>query len=302
MTETKKVWLAKPRGFCAGVRAALDTVNSALRCGGPLYVLHEIVHNDFVVGELRGRGAVFIESLEQAPPGARLAFSAHGVSAAVEAEAAKRGLIVTDATCPRVKKTHRKAARLEEEGRFIVVIGNNKHPETAGIVGRLKNLCAVIESPADIERLAQTQGLAGRKAACITQSTLSADDVRDTVERLRRIFTDITGGSDICRATQNRQNAIKLVAERADVTFVIGSPKSSNSNRLREVAEKSGKPAFLLNSAADLRDSMLAGALSAGVSAGASAPESLVQDLLDALKSKGFTDITEVSAPGGGDE
>ena len=286
-----EVILANPRGFCAGVDRAIEIVERALaRHGAPIYVRHEIVHNRFVVDGLRAKGAVFVEELAEVPPGATVVFSAHGVSKAVQREAAERGLRVFDATCPLVTKVHIELARRRAENREVVMIGHRGHPEVEGTMGQSEDGIYLVESVADAE------GLEVRDAASlayVTQTTLSVDDAAAIVAALRRRFPEIIGPrkDDICYATQNRQDAVKLMAPQTDVVVVVGSPNSSNSNRLREVAANMGVPAYMVDNAADLDPAWLAGKRRVGVTAGASAPEVLVQEVIERLRALGATRV-----------
>jgi len=277
----KKIFLIHPRGFCAGVRRALDTVNRVLELyKAPVYVFHEIVHNDYVVESLIDRGVVFVEQLAEIPVGAPLIFSAHGVPVKMEQEAVERGLNVIDATCPLVKRIHKKAISYEQKGFSIILIGHRHHPEIIGTAGQLQDSSLIIESPSDV---ASMQIPGPDKIVYLTQTTWCVDDIEQIVRALKQRFPEIAGGGDICYATQNRQQAVKVLAGHCDVVFVLGSPKSSNSNRLREAAEKCGTAAYLLNSVADITGEMLAGRTAVGVTAAASAPEILVQELIGYL-------------------
>jgi 4-hydroxy-3-methylbut-2-enyl diphosphate reductase len=285
------VMLAQPRGFCAGVDRAIEIVERALLLkGAPIYVRHEIVHNTHVVADLRAKGAVFVDSLDEVPAGGTVIFSAHGVSKAVEREAAERGLLVFDATCPLVTKVHVEVAKLRAAGRDIVMIGHEGHPEVEGTMGQAEGGMYLVETVQDVERLAPARPDA---LAFVTQTTLSMDDAAEVVAALKRRFPTIVEPkkADICYATQNRQNAVKLMAPRVDVVIVIGSQSSSNSNRLREVAERFGVPAYLVDSAVDLDPAWIAGKARVGVTAGASAPELLVKDLVDRLLALGAKSV-----------
>ncbi|MCC6611524.1 MAG: 4-hydroxy-3-methylbut-2-enyl diphosphate reductase [Burkholderiales bacterium] len=282
-----EIILANPRGFCAGVDRAIEIVEHALeRHGAPIYVRHEIVHNRFVVDRLRAKGAVFVEALAEVPPGATVIFSAHGVSKAVQKEAAARGLRVFDATCPLVTKVHVELAKRRAEAREVVMIGHRGHPEVEGTMGQSTGGMHLVENVGDVARLVVRDP---EKLAYVTQTTLSVDDAAAIVAALRRRFPEIIGPKkdDICYATQNRQDAVKLLAREADLVIVVGSPNSSNSNRLREVAQNMGVPAYMVDDAADLRAEWLEGKRRVGVTAGASAPEVLVQDVIDRLKALG---------------
>jgi 4-hydroxy-3-methylbut-2-enyl diphosphate reductase len=285
------VMLAQPRGFCAGVDRAIEIVERALLLkGAPIYVRHEIVHNTHVVADLRAKGAVFVDSLDEVPAGGTVIFSAHGVSKAVEREAAERGLLVFDATCPLVTKVHVEVAKLRAAGRDIVMIGHEGHPEVEGTMGQAEGGMYLVETVQDVERLAPARPDA---LAFVTQTTLSMDDAAEVVAALKRRFPTIVEPkkADICYATQNRQDAVKLMAPRVDVVIVIGSQSSSNSNRLREVAERFGVPAYLVDSAVDLDPAWIAGKARVGVTAGASAPELLVKDLVDRLLALGAKSV-----------
>lgn len=284
-TPTLRILLAEPRGFCAGVDRAVSIVLRALeKFGAPLYVRHEIVHNRTVVDTLKAKGAVFVEELDQVPDGATVIFSAHGVSKAVEAEASRRPLKVLDATCPLVSKVHREAERLEEEGYRTILIGHQGHPEVVGTMGQLPD--GAIEVVSKVDEIADLPGDPQAPAAYITQTTLSVDETVDVVQALNARFPGIKGPDrdDICYATQSRQNAVKALADKSDLVLVLGAPNSSNSNRLREVAERAGCPAKLIESAADVEEAWLDGVKTLGITAGASAPETLVSELLEALK------------------
>ena len=286
-----EVILANPRGFCAGVDRAIEIVEKALeRFGAPIYVRHEIVHNRFVVEGLRAKGAVFVEELAEVPPGATVVFSAHGVSKAVQRDAEVRGLNVFDATCPLVTKVHVELARRRAEDREVVMIGHRGHPEVEGTMGQAEGGMYLVENVADVARL-EVRNPAN--IAYVTQTTLSVDDAAAIVEALRRRFPGIIGPrrDDICYATQNRQDAVKLLAPQTDVVIVVGSPNSSNSNRLREVAANMGVPAFMVDSATDLEPAWLVGKRRVGVTAGASAPEVLVQEVIERLRSLGATSV-----------
>jgi 4-hydroxy-3-methylbut-2-enyl diphosphate reductase len=294
-----QVLLANPRGFCAGVDRAIEIVERALEAfGAPIYVRHEIVHNRFVVESLRAKGAVFVDELAEVPSGATAVFSAHGVSQAVRAEARERHLRVFDATCPLVTKVHIEVARHCKAGRDVVLIGHAGHPEVEGTMGQWDATIArgdifLVESVEDVARLELNH--AGH-VSFVTQTTLSVDETRDIIAALRARFPAIEGPrrDDICYATQNRQDAVRRLAERCDVVFVLGSPNSSNSNRLRELSEKQGVPAYLIDGAQDIRSEWLAGKTRVGVTAGASAPESLVQGVVARLREHGASDVSEL--------
>lgn len=283
--------LANPRGFCAGVDRAIDIVNRALDVhGAPIYVRHEVVHNKFVVDTLRERGAVFVEELDEVPADAIVIFSAHGVSKSVQNEAKRRDLKVFDATCPLVTKVHIEVLKYSREGSGCVLIGHAGHPEVEGTMGQFDDSFGgriyLVEDVADVASL---EVLDPEALAYVTQTTLSMDDTAKVIEALRQRFPAIRGPrkNDICYATQNRQDAIKQLALENDLVLVVGSPNSSNSNRLRELAERCGSEAFLIDSAQDIDPKWLDGKTAIGISAGASAPEVLVQDVLAHLKSLG---------------
>jgi 4-hydroxy-3-methylbut-2-en-1-yl diphosphate reductase len=283
--------LAQPRGFCAGVDRAIAIVERALEIhGAPIYVRHEIVHNDHVVSELRKKGAVFIEELHEVPDDSTLIFSAHGVSRAVRSEAAQRGLQLFDATCPLVTKVHIEVAKLRRDEFEIIMIGHAGHPEVEGTMGQADDGIYLVEDLADIDGLQVKQP---DKLAYVTQTTLSVDDCQDIIQALKKRFPAIAEPKkqDICYATQNRQDAVKFMAPQCDLVLVIGSPTSSNSNRLREVAEKLGSEARLIGSADELDPAWLQGKKRVGVTAGASAPEVLVQALITRLKDLGVRTV-----------
>ncbi|HRK56316.1 MAG TPA: 4-hydroxy-3-methylbut-2-enyl diphosphate reductase [Burkholderiaceae bacterium] len=281
------VVLAQPRGFCAGVDRAIEIVQRALQIhGAPIYVRHEIVHNTFVVQSLRDQGAVFVDELDEVPSGATVVFSAHGVSKDVRAQAQARGLRVFDATCPLVTKVHVEVAKLRSQARDIVMIGHAGHPEVEGTLGQASEGMYLVETVQDVERLQVRDPAA---LAYVTQTTLSVDDAAAVVAALKQRFPQIVEPkkSDICYATQNRQDAVKVMAPQVDVVLVIGSPSSSNSNRLREVAQRFGVPAYLVDDAQALQPEWLAGKARVGITAGASAPEVLVEGLIERLKALG---------------
>jgi 4-hydroxy-3-methylbut-2-en-1-yl diphosphate reductase len=282
-----EVLLAQPRGFCAGVDRAIEIVERALVThGAPIYVRHEIVHNTYVVNDLRAKGAVFVRELDEVPAGGTVVFSAHGVSKAVQQEAASRGLRVFDATCPLVTKVHVEVSKMHAAGYEIVMIGHQGHPEVEGTMGQLTAGMHLVETIADVDKL---QVRDPERVAYVTQTTLSLDDAAAIIEALKRRFPGIAEPkrADICYATQNRQDAVKFMAPQVDIVIVVGSPNSSNSNRLREVAERFGVPAFLVDTAAQLDPAWFEGRRRIGVTAGASAPEVLVEELLSALKAMG---------------
>jgi 4-hydroxy-3-methylbut-2-enyl diphosphate reductase len=289
-----QVVLANPRGFCAGVDRAIEIVERALAIhGAPIYVRHEVVHNKFVVEDLKAKGAVFVENLEEVPQGSIVIFSAHGVSRAVRRQAAARNLKVFDATCPLVTKVHIEVAKMREQGREIVMIGHAGHPEVEGTMGQSAEGMYLVEGPEDVARLTVKDET---RLAFVTQTTLSVDDAKLTIEALRKRFPAIVGPKkdDICYATQNRQDAVKLLAKQCDVVIVVGSPNSSNSNRLREVAENQGVAAHMVDNAAQLKAEWVAGRQRIGVTAGASAPEVLVRQVVDRLKQLGAERVTEL--------
>jgi 4-hydroxy-3-methylbut-2-enyl diphosphate reductase len=285
------VLLAQPRGFCAGVDRAIEIVERAIALhGAPIYVRHEIVHNTYVVNDLRGKGAVFVDALDEVPAGSTVIFSAHGVSRAVQDEARERGLNVFDATCPLVTKVHVEVAKMRAQGLEIVMVGHAGHPEVEGTMGQSDAGMHLVETVEDVQRLVVRDPL---RLAYVTQTTLSLDDAAAVVAALKARFPQIEGPkkADICYATQNRQDAVKFMAPQVDVVIVIGSQSSSNSNRLREVAQRHGVPAYLVDSADDLDPSWIAGKARVGVTAGASAPELLVSQLLERLKSLGARSV-----------
>ncbi len=290
-----QVLLAKPRGFCAGVDRAIEIVERALRIhGAPIYVRHEVVHNKFVVGDLRSKGAVFVEDLSEVPPGNTVIFSAHGVSRAVRHEAEARGLKVFDATCPLVTKVHVEVAKMRAQGREIVMIGHAGHPEVEGTMGQAQGGMYLVETPGDVAGLNVADAA---NLAFVTQTTLSVDDASQIIAALRARFPKIVGPKkdDICYATQNRQDAIKALARQCEVVIVVGSPNSSNSNRLREVAANQGVTAYMVDNARELKAEWVAGKARIGVTAGASAPEVLVQEVVERLQALGATEVLELS-------
>ncbi len=290
----QEILLAEPRGFCAGVDRAIDIVERALaKFGAPIYVRHEIVHNTFVVNDLKAKGAIFIEDLADVPPGATLVFSAHGVSKAVQQEAQDRGFHVFDATCPLVTKVHIEVAKLAKEGYEFIMIGHKGHPEVEGTMGQLDHGIHLVEDVADVAKVqpAQTERL-----AVVTQTTLSVDDAAEIKEAVKRRFPTVREPKqqDICYATQNRQDAVKLLSRDVDVMIVVGSPTSSNSNRLAELARKLGVESYMVDSAAELQPAWLAGKDRVGLTAGASAPELLVQDVIDRIKALGAVSVRKM--------
>lgn len=293
------IQLANPRGFCAGVDRAIDIVNRALEVfGSPIYVRHEVVHNKFVVEDLRERGAIFVEELHEVPDDCIVIFSAHGVSKAVRREADQRCLKVFDATCPLVTKVHMEVAKYSIEGRECILIGHAGHPEVEGTMGQYDRRAG--GGIYLVEDEAQAAGLEVKnpqKLSYVTQTTLSMDDTARVIEALRKRFPAIEGPrkDDICYATQNRQDAVKQLAAKCDLVLVVGSPNSSNSNRLRELAERMGAQAYLLDGVEDIDPAWLAGKSRIGVTAGASAPEILVQEVIDGLRDMGATAPVEVA-------
>ena len=288
-----EVLLAEPRGFCAGVDRAIEIVERALtRFGRPIYVRHEIVHNTFVVDDLKSKGAIFIEDLADVPPGATLVFSAHGVSQAVRREAAARGFQVFDATCPLVTKVHVEVAKLAKEGYEFIMIGHKGHPEVEGTMGQLSQGIYLVEDTAEVAGVKPR----GDKLAVVTQTTLSVDDAAAILAEVKRRFPHVREPKrqDICYATQNRQDAVKLMAPGVDVVIVVGSPTSSNSNRLRELAQRLGTPAYMVDSAADLLREWFEGRSRVGLTAGASAPDVLVQDVIARLREFGALSIRKM--------
>ena len=290
----KTIMLANPRGFCAGVDRAINIVERALELfGAPIYVRHEVVHNKFVVDNLRAKGAVFIEELADVPPGATLIYSAHGVSKAVQQEAVERGFRVFDATCPLVTKVHREVARLDEHGYQIIMIGHAGHPEVEGTMGQLPpGSMLLVETAADVAALEVRNP---DKLAHVSQTTLSIDETKEIIVALRARFPNIRSPhkEDICYATTNRQEAVKQLAAASDVVVVVGSPNSSNSNRLREVAAQHGVDAYMVDNAGYLKKEWFAGKERVGITAGASAPEVLVQEVVDTVHGWGFETVRE---------
>jgi len=290
-----QVYLANPRGFCAGVDRAIEIVERALELfGAPIYVRHEVVHNRFVVDDLRSKGAVFVDELGQVPSGATVIFSAHGVSRAVQEEAAQRGLKVFDATCPLVTKVHMEVVRHRHSGTECVLIGHAGHPEVEGTMGQAQGGMYLIESVEDVAKLKPSDEA---NLAYVTQTTLSMDDTAKIVAALRARFPNIKGPrkDDICYATQNRQDAVKALARTVEVMLVVGSPNSSNSNRLREVAQGQGVRAYMIDGPEDIRREWLAGAQKVGLTAGASAPELLVQLVVERLRRWGASVVDETA-------
>ena len=290
----QEILLAEPRGFCAGVDRAIDIVERALaKFGAPIYVRHEIVHNTFVVNDLKSKGAIFIEDLAEVPPGATLVFSAHGVSKAVQLEAQERGFHVFDATCPLVSKVHMEVAKLAKDGYEFIMIGHKGHPEVEGTMGQLDHGIHLVEDTADVAGVqpAQTERL-----AVVTQTTLSVDDAAEIMKAVKQRFPKIREPKqqDICYATQNRQDAVKIMSRDVDVVIVVGSPTSSNSNRLAELARKLGVPSYMVDSPSELKAEWLEGKTRVGLTAGASAPEVLVQEAIERIKALGALSVRKM--------
>jgi len=288
------VLLAEPRGFCAGVDRAIEIVERAIqRFGTPIYVRHEIVHNTYVVNDLKARGAVFIEDLADVPPGATLVFSAHGVSRQVRDEAAARGFQVFDATCPLVSKVHVEVAKLAKEGFEFIMIGHKGHPEVEGTMGQLSHGIYLVEDIADVAHVQPR----GQQLAVVTQTTLSVDDAAGILAEVKRRFPHVREPKqqDICYATQNRQDAVKIMAPQVDIVIVVGSPTSSNSNRLRELAQRLGTPSHMVDAADDLQPDWFVGRPRVGLTAGASAPDILVQQVIARLKSLGALSVRRMA-------
>jgi 4-hydroxy-3-methylbut-2-enyl diphosphate reductase len=287
-----RVILAQPRGFCAGVVRAIEIVERALgKNGAPVYVRHEIVHNKSVVESLKAKGARFVENIDDVPPGALTVFSAHGVSKAVEQEAAVRNLPVLDATCPLVTKVHNQGKRYVAQGRTLILIGHAGHPEVEGTMGQISKPVILVQNEADVEKLELP---ADAPVAYVTQTTLSVDDTRSIIAALQRRFPDLVGPDtrDICYATQNRQAAVRELSAHVDVLLVVGAKNSSNSNRLREIGEEAGIPSYLIANGAELSPEYVRGATAVGITAGASAPDVLVEDVIDALRRLGPVEVT----------
>ncbi|MFZ6727070.1 4-hydroxy-3-methylbut-2-enyl diphosphate reductase [Undibacterium sp. MH2W] len=287
----KEILLAQPRGFCAGVDRAIEIVERALKqFGAPIYVRHEIVHNAYVVSDLKSKGAIFIENLEDVPAGNTLIFSAHGVSQAVRKEADARGVTVFDATCPLVTKVHMEVVKMRREGREIIMIGHDGHPEVEGTMGQSEDGMYLVETVADVAHLEVKNP---EMLAYVSQTTLSVDDTAEIIEALKQRFPQISEPKkgDICYATTNRQEAVKFMAPQVELVIVVGSPNSSNSNRLREVAEKMGATAYMVDNATMIDAAWLEGVQRVGVTAGASAPEVLVQEVIDRLRELGARSV-----------
>ncbi len=292
-TLIDEVLLAEPRGFCAGVDRAIEIVERALaRFGAPIYVRHEIVHNTYVVDDLKSKGAIFIEDLSLVPPGATLVFSAHGVSQAVRVEAAARGFQVFDATCPLVTKVHVEVAKLAKEGYEFIMIGHKGHPEVEGTMGQLSDGIYLVEETPDVAGVQPR----GDKLAVVTQTTLSVDDAAKILAEVKRRFPHVREPKkqDICYATQNRQDAVKIMAPAVDVVIVVGSPSSSNSNRLRELAQRLGADAYMVEGAADLQPDWFSPGCRVGLTAGASAPDVVVQGVITQLRQLGAVSIRKM--------
>ncbi|WP_018506479.1 4-hydroxy-3-methylbut-2-enyl diphosphate reductase [Thiobacillus thioparus] len=292
---TPTILLANPRGFCAGVDRAIAIVERALeKFGAPIYVRHEVVHNTFVVNDLKAKGAIFVEELAEVPAGATVIFSAHGVSQAVRVEAEARGLNVFDATCPLVTKVHVEVSKMRKKGFEIVMIGHKGHPEVEGTLGQSNGGMYLVETPEDVAALQVSDP---DKLAYVTQTTLSVDDAARVVDALRARFPHITGPKkdDICYATQNRQDAVKALAPQCDVVIVVGSPTSSNSNRLREVARNLGVTAYMVDNASEINPQWIVGKQRVGVTAGASAPEVLVREVVARLGQLGAGEIENLA-------
>jgi 4-hydroxy-3-methylbut-2-enyl diphosphate reductase len=290
----KEILLAQPRGFCAGVDRAIEIVERALaQFGAPVYVRHEIVHNAYVVEDLRAKGAIFIEDLADAPAGSHLVFSAHGVSRAIKAEAESRGLKVFDATCPLVTKVHVEVAKMRDEDREIIMIGHHGHPEVEGTMGQSEAGMYLVETVDDVQKL---EVKSPDRLAYVSQTTLSVDDTAEIIDALRARFPQIAEPKkgDICYATTNRQHAVKMMAPQVDLVIVVGSPSSSNSNRLREVAQKNGVESYMVDNATQIDPAWVEGKQRIGVTAGASAPEILVEEVVATLKSLGVKSVREL--------
>ncbi len=294
LNSKAEVILAEPRGFCAGVDRAIEIVERALeKFGAPIYVRHEIVHNTYVVNDLKTKGAIFIEELSDVPPGSTLVFSAHGVSKAVQHEANERGFQIFDATCPLVTKVHVEVAKLHKEGYEFIMIGHKGHPEVEGTMGQLDDGIHLVEDVADVARVQPRQT---DKLAVVTQTTLSMDDAAEIALAVRARFPHVREPKqqDICYATQNRQDAVKVMSPQVDIVIVVGSPTSSNSNRLREVAQKLGTESYMVDSAEELQTSWFAGKTRVGLTAGASAPEILVRQVMERIKALGAVSVRKM--------
>ncbi len=290
----QEILLAEPRGFCAGVDRAIEIVERALiKFGAPIYVRHEIVHNTYVVNDLKDKGAIFIEELDDVPPGATLVFSAHGVSRAVQDEARARGFQIFDATCPLVTKVHVEVAKLHKEGYEFIMIGHKGHPEVEGTMGQLDSGIHLVEDVADVARIQPGQT---RLLAVVTQTTLSVDDAAEISATVKARFPTVRAPKqqDICYATQNRQDAVKVMSPQVDILIVVGSPTSSNSNRLRELAAKLGTDAYMVDDASELQESWFEGRSRVGLTAGASAPDVLVRQVIDRLRAMGAVSVRKM--------
>jgi 4-hydroxy-3-methylbut-2-enyl diphosphate reductase len=293
-TGLEEVLLAEPRGFCAGVDRAIEIVERAIRkFGAPIYVRHEIVHNTYVVNDLKAKGAIFIEDLADVPPGATLVFSAHGVSKAVEQEARDRGFEIFDATCPLVTKVHVEVAKLAKEGYEFIMIGHKGHPEVEGTMGQLSSGIHLVEDVGDVAKVSPAQT---SRLAVVTQTTLSVDDAAEIAAAVRARFPEVREPKqqDICYATQNRQDAVKIMSPQVDLVIVVGSPTSSNSNRLRELAQRLGTESYMVDSAAELKPEWFDGKTRVGLTAGASAPEVLVHEVIDRIKALGAVSVRKM--------
>jgi 4-hydroxy-3-methylbut-2-enyl diphosphate reductase len=294
-TGPAEILLAEPRGFCAGVDRAIEIVEHALiKFGAPIYVRHEIVHNTFVVNDLKAKGAIFIEDLADVPPGSTLVFSAHGVSKAIQDEAVRRGFSIYDATCPLVSKVHVEVAKLAREGYEFLMIGHKGHPEVEGTMGQLDQGIHLVEDVADVARVQPVQT---ERLAVVTQTTLSVDDAAEIMAAVIARFPSVRRPKqqDICYATQNRQDAVKVMSRQVDVVIVVGSPTSSNSNRLTEVARKLGVPAYMVDTASELQPQWLEGRIRVGLTAGASAPEVLVQEVIERIRALGAVAVRRMN-------
>jgi 4-hydroxy-3-methylbut-2-enyl diphosphate reductase len=293
-SHPQEILLAEPRGFCAGVDRAIEIVERALiKFGAPIYVRHEIVHNTYVVNDLKDKGAIFIEELDDVPPGATLVFSAHGVSRAVQDEARARGFQIFDATCPLVTKVHVEVAKLHKEGYEFIMIGHKGHPEVEGTMGQLDSGIHLVEDIADVARIQPSQT---RLLAVVTQTTLSVDDAAEISAAVKARFPNVRAPKqqDICYATQNRQDAVKVMSPQVDILIVVGSPTSSNSNRLRELAAKLGTDAYMVDDASELQESWFEGRHRVGLTAGASAPDVLVRQVIDRLRAMGAVSVRKM--------
>ena len=289
-----EILLAEPRGFCAGVDRAIEIVETALtKFGRPIYVRHEIVHNTFVVDNLKAKGAIFIEALDDVPPGATLVFSAHGVSRAIQEDAKRRGFQIFDATCPLVTKVHVEVAKLHKEGYEFIMIGHKGHPEVEGTMGQLDYGIHLVEDMKDVAKVQPSQTI---KLAVVTQTTLSVDDTAEIHAAIRQRFPQVRvpKQQDICYATQNRQDAVKVMSPQVDLMIVVGSPTSSNSNRLAELARKLGVASYMIDSASELQEAWFQGVVRVGLTAGASAPEVLVTDVIHRIKALGATSVRKM--------